>query len=82
MYYFYILRCADSTLYCGQTNDLDRRLKEHNESKLKAAKYTKSRRPTVLVYSETYPTLQLAMKREYEVKHWAKKQKEVLVASL
>ena len=45
--YTYILRCADGTYYCGWTNNLDRRLKAHNEGK--GAKYTRSRRPVALV---------------------------------
>jgi len=79
MYYFYILRCADNSLYCGQTNDLKRRVREHNSSKSKSAKYTKSKRPVELVYSEKYSTLQQVMKRELEVKKWPKIKKEALV---
>ena len=48
MYFVYLLRCADGTLYTGCTNDLDRRLAAHNAGK--GAKYTRSRRPVVLVY--------------------------------
>ena len=51
--YTYILRCADGTYYCGWTNNLDRRLKAHNEGK--GAKYTRSRRPVALVYYEAFP---------------------------
>ncbi|MBO4784943.1 MAG: GIY-YIG nuclease family protein, partial [Lachnospiraceae bacterium] len=51
-YYIYILECADNTLYTGYTNDLENRLKAHNEGK--GAKYTKSRLPVKLVYSETF----------------------------
>ena len=50
--YTYILRCADGTYYCGWTNNLDRRLKAHNEGK--GAKYTRSRRPVALVYYEPF----------------------------
>lgn len=50
MYFVYLLRCADGTLYTGCTNDLDRRLAAHNAGK--GAKYTRSRRPVVLVYRE------------------------------
>ena len=52
--YTYILRCADGTYYCGWTNNLDRRLKAHNEGK--GAKYTRSRRPVALVYYEAFST--------------------------
>jgi putative endonuclease len=80
MYYFYILRCSDSTLYCGQTNDINRRVTEHNSSK-KGAKYTKSRRPVELLYVEEHATIQLVLKREIEVKRWSKARKEKLITS-
>ena len=51
MYYLYILKCSDGTLYTGITVDLKRRVGEHNTSKL-GAKYTRSRRPVKLVYSK------------------------------
>lgn len=78
MYYFYIIRCSDNSLYSGQTNDLTRRIAEHNSNNTKSAKYTKVRRPVTLVYCEEYPTLQLAMKREFQVKKWTKAKKEAL----
>ena len=81
MYYFYIVRCSDNTLYCGQTNNLEKRIKEHNSSSLRSAKYTRSRKPVKLVYFEKYPTIQLAMKREYEVKKLTKAKKEELIKS-
>ena len=79
LYYFYVLRCADSTLYCGQTNDINRRVLEHNSSK-KGAKYTKSRRPVELIYVEEHPTIQTVLKRELEVKRYSKSKKEKLVS--
>jgi len=79
MYYFYIVRCSDDSLYCGQTNNLIRRIREHNSSDTKSAKFTKSRRPVRLVYSENFSTPQLAMKREWQVKKWTKAKKEALV---
>ena len=79
MYYFYILRCSDNSLYCGQTTDLARRVKEHNVSTKKSAKYTKSRRPVKLVYSEKFSSVSDALKREYEVRHWTKKKTESFV---
>lgn len=79
MYYFYILRCSDNSLYCGQTNNLERRIKEHNFDKNKSAKYLRAKKPVKLVYSEEYLTLQLAMKREWQIKKWTKEQKEALV---
>lgn len=80
MYFFYIVRCSDNSLYCGQTNNLVKRISEHNSSKTRSAKYTKIRRPVSLAYFEKFETLQLAMKRELQVKKWSKKKKEALVA--
>lgn len=74
--YTYILRCADGTYYCGWTNNLDRRLKAHNEGK--GAKYTRSRRPVALVYYEAFSTKEEAMRREYEIKQLPRKKKEEL----
>lgn len=79
MFYCYILRCADNSLYCGQTTDLKRRVEEHNTSPTKSAKYTRSRKPVTLVYFEEYETLPEAMKREIEIKKLTKIQKEALV---
>ncbi len=79
MYYFYILRCSDNSLYCGVSNDPKRREKEHNTSKSKASKYTKSRRPVKLIYTEKFKTLQEAMGRERQIKKWKKAKKEALV---
>ena len=79
-YYFYILRCRDNSLYSGITNDLDRRVKVHNSGK--GAKYTKSRRPVELVYSEKLKNKSEALKRESEVKKWNKAKKETLVGNL
>ena len=79
MYYFYILRCSDNSLYCGQTNNLLRRINKHNFDKNKSAKYLKGRTPVKLVYSETHITLQEAMKRELQVKKWTRAKKEALI---
>ena len=79
MYYFYILRCRDNTLYCGQSKDLKRRVWEHNFDDKKSAKYTKGRRPIELVYFEKYQTVQEVMKREWQVKKWLRSKKEVLI---
>ena len=63
MYFLYILECADTTLYVGSTNNLEKRLREHNELK-SGAHYTKIRRPVVLKYKEELPSLSEARKRE------------------
>jgi len=73
-YFTYILECADKTLYVGCTNDLERRLEQHNNSKC-GAHYTKIRRPVILKYKEQYKTLAEARKREAEIKRWKRGEK-------
>ncbi|MDD6156724.1 MAG: GIY-YIG nuclease family protein [Lachnospiraceae bacterium] len=75
--YTYMLRCSDDTFYIGWTNDLEKRLKAHNEGK--GAKYTKSRRPVELVYYEAFSTKQEAMSREFHLKQLSRKEKEQLL---
>ena len=77
MYHLYILECADTTLYVGSTNNLEKRLREHNELK-SGAHYTKIRRPVVLKYNEELPTLSDARKREAEIKKWSRQKKLAL----
>ncbi|HDY73414.1 MAG TPA: GIY-YIG nuclease family protein [Candidatus Jorgensenbacteria bacterium] len=74
----YILECADTSLYIGCTNNLDKRLKQHNDSKW-GAHYTKIRRPVILVHSETFDTLKDARKREAEIKSWNREEKLKLI---
>ncbi len=75
-YFVYIVRCRDGSLYTGITNDLERRLRMHNDGN--GAKYTKSRRPVALVYSEVRPSKSDALKREIEIKALSRAQKEEL----
>ena len=75
--YVYLLKCADGTLYCGWTNDLEKRIKTHNEGK--GAKYTRSRLPVMLAYSEGFETQIEAQKREYEIKQMTRQQKLKLI---
>ncbi|OGI61981.1 hypothetical protein A2645_00895 [Candidatus Nomurabacteria bacterium RIFCSPHIGHO2_01_FULL_39_9] len=77
-YLAYILECADKTLYVGSTNDLEKRLGEHNNSK-RGAHYTKIRRPVVLKYYEKFPTLKEARRRETEIKGWRREKKLNLI---
>ena len=81
MYFVYILQCSDNTLYVGSTNDLDKRLHEHNELK-SGAHYTKIRRPVVLKYKEEQETFSAARKREAEIKKWKRVKKLTLFESL
>jgi putative endonuclease len=78
MYFCYLLRCSDGSLYTGFTTDLERRLKKHNQGK--AAKYTASRRPVSLVWSEPQPTLSAARRREAQLRHWSHDRKQALAA--
>ena len=73
MWYVYILKCNDGTLYTGITNDLGKRVSSHNKGT--GAKYTKTRLPVELVYSEEAPDRSSASKREYAIKKLSKKDK-------
>lgn len=79
MWHVYLLRCADGTLYCGITTDLERRVAEHARGD--GARYTRGRRPVELVYSETAEDRSAAARREYEIKQLRKAAKEALVAA-
>ncbi len=78
MFYVYLLKCADGSLYVGSTNNLEKRLREHNELK-SGAHYTKIRRPVELKYSEKFRTLSKALKREIEIKSWRREDKLKLI---
>ncbi|MCR4762927.1 MAG: GIY-YIG nuclease family protein [Lachnospiraceae bacterium] len=79
--YTYILECADGTLYTGWTNDLEKRVKDHNTPG-KGARYTRGRMPCRLVYYEEFPDKESAMRREWEIKHrLTPREKRALVAS-
>lgn len=67
MYFVYILECADGTLYAGYTNNLDKRVFDHNNAKT-GAKYTKIRRPVKLKYYESFDTVGESLKREHQIK--------------
>lgn len=75
--YTYIIQCSDGTFYTGWTNDIKRRIEEHNSGR--GAKYTRPRLPVDLVYYETFPSKQEAMKREYAIKQMTRKKKEELI---
>jgi putative endonuclease len=77
-YSVYILRCTDDSLYVGSTNDLEKRLHQHNHLK-SGAHYTKIRRPVQLAYSETVATFHDARAREAELKRLSREEKMELV---
>ena len=78
MYYLYILKCADKTLYTGITTDLKRRVAEHNSKKL-GAKYIYSRRPVKLVYSKKFKNRSAASKEEVRIKNLKRDEKLELI---
>ena len=74
MWYVYILECSDKTFYTGITNDLDRRVEEHNYTKL-GAKYTRGRRPVKLVYAKKIKDKAKALQEEYRIKKLSRYEK-------
>ncbi|OFX26698.1 MAG: hypothetical protein A2041_08800 [Bacteroidetes bacterium GWA2_31_9b] len=77
-FYVYILKCIDKSYYTGITNDIDRRLIEHNNS-LDKKSYTFSRRPVEIVYRETFQNPKDAILWEKRIKGWSRKKKEALI---
>ena len=78
MYYLYILKCSDKTLYTGITTDLKRRICEHNGVKL-GAKYTSSRRPVKLAFYKKFKNRSSASKEESKIKKLKKPKKLELI---
>ncbi len=76
----YIVKCNDDSYYTGVTNDLDRRIKEHNEGKDRDA-YTFKRRPVTLMFTVGFDTNQEAFDFETKIKGWSRKKKEALFES-
>lgn len=76
MHYVYIVECSDKTLYTGYTNNLEKRIKAHNEKR--GAKYTKGRTPVFLMYFEKFDNKVDAMKREAQIKKLRKAKKQLL----
>lgn len=78
VWYLYILRCRDGSLYTGITTDVEKRLETHRAGK--GAKYTRGRGPLVLVYREECGTHSEALKRELEIKALPRERKQKLIA--
>ena len=76
-HYVYLVRCCDGSLYCGYSTDPVRRAAVHNSGK--GAKYTRSRLPVELVWTEAHPTRQAALSREWHLKRLTHAEKEALV---
>jgi putative endonuclease len=73
MYFVYILKCRDGSLYTGITTDLKRRLEQHKSGK--GGHYTRSRKVVGMVYTESHPNRSAASKREAEIKRWPREKK-------
>jgi putative endonuclease len=78
LYYTYIVKCSDDSYYTGITNNVERRLMEHNNGILKSA-YTYNKRPVVLVWYETFTDVQQAILFEKQIKGWSRRKKEALI---
>ncbi len=78
-WFVYIVRCADDSLYTGITKNVVRRIQEHNNDDSLGAKYTKARRPVVLVHQEICMSRSAATKREIEIKKLSRKDKNILL---
>ena len=78
IHFCYIAECADGTYYTGYTTDITGRVKAHNEGR--GAKYTRSRLPVLIVYSEEFASKSDAMKREVEIKRMSRSAKDALIA--
>ena len=79
MYYTYMIRCKDNSIYTGMTNDLNRRVKEHIEKDKKCAKYTSTHTATKLERAWISENRIYAAKLEYWIKKLSKKEKEDLI---
>ncbi|MBI3563482.1 MAG: GIY-YIG nuclease family protein [Gammaproteobacteria bacterium] len=79
VWFVYIVRCVDATLYTGITRDIQRRLHEHNGDDRRGARYTRGRRPVELVYNESYISRSLASRREAAIKKLPRIRKEALI---
>lgn len=79
MYYTYMIRCEDNSIYTGMTNDLEKRINEHIFKLKSGAKYTKSHTAVKLEVAWKSKTKSLACKLEYQIKRLNKQQKESLI---
>lgn len=76
-HFVYIVRCSDGTLYTGWAIDVRKRVERHNSGK--GAKYTRSRLPVVLIYTEKQQNKSSAMKREYAIKRLSRREKMMII---
>ena len=76
-FWVYILRCADGSYYTGHTDNLEKRVAEHQVGELPG--YTLSRRPVTVVYSEAFMTREEALACERQIKGWSRRKKEAMM---
>ena len=76
-FHVYILRCSDASYYIGHTDDLERRVGEHEHGGVTV--YTRKRRPLKFVFSQEFPTREEALAREQQIKGWSRAKKEALI---
>jgi len=81
-YYTYIVECSDGSYYTGKTNNIIRRMKQHNGLLSGGAKYTKLKRPVKLVHYEQYTTNKLACTREAEIKRLTHQKKKKMIEGI
>lgn len=76
-YFTYLARCSDGSLYAGSTNNILAREKRHNDGT--GSRYTRTRRPIQIIYTEPFATRKEALQRELQLKGWTKIKKENLI---
>lgn len=80
IWWVYLIRCGDQSLYCGITTDVPRRFTEHQEQGPKSAKYLRGRMPLTLVYQCAIGDRSEASREEYRIKRLSRTRKEMLIA--
>jgi predicted GIY-YIG superfamily endonuclease len=76
-FWVYILECSDKSYYTGHTDDLEKRLAEHEQGIFKC--YTYKRRPVKLVFCDEFPSRDNAFDRERQIKGWSRRKKQALI---
>ena len=76
-FWVYILRCADHSYYTGHTDNLEKRIIQHERGEIEG--YTSTRLPVTLVFTEEFPTREEASARERQIKGWSRKKKEAMM---
>jgi len=80
-YYVYIVKCSDKSYYTGVTNNVERRVYEHNTS-IDESSYTYNKRPVQLIFCQPFQDIQQAIAFEKQIKGWTRKKKEALLKTI